>query len=63
MAQQPKSRKLTAAKAKKIYRLYHEQGENWSQRKLAKKFGVSRSAIYGVTARKTWRDATANRGY
>lgn len=61
MATKPKSRKLTPAKAKKIYRLYTEQG--WSQRRLGKKFGVSRSCIYGVTARETWRDATKNAGY
>lgn len=61
MSTRSKSRKLTPAKAKKIYRLYTEQG--WSQRRLGKKFGVSRSAIYGVTSRQTWREATANAGY
>lgn len=43
---------LSAAKAKQIRALY---AKGHSQRKLAAKYGVARSTIFGVTSGKTWK--------
>ncbi len=51
-----KSRKLTAAKARQIFRLYHLKG--YSQRRIAVMFDVSRSCVFGVTHEETWKEAT-----
>lgn len=45
--------RLTPAKALKIRQLYLWD-KRWSQRKLAKRFGVSRRCIYSVVNNETW---------
>lgn len=56
MSNSSKSRKLSPAKARQIFKLYHAKG--MSQRHIAAMFGVSRSCVYGVTHGETWTEVT-----
>lgn len=49
------TRKLTAKQVRRIREIYDNPKSNYSQRDLARMYGVSRSTIYAVVHRHTYK--------